>query len=55
LSAERAGLDFLQIERGILLQLLIDHVLQLERAQLKDVVRSDLLWRDLELLLWEES
>ena len=55
LTAERAGLHLLEIESGILLKLLVDDVLQLERAKLKDVVRRDLFRRDLELLLWEES
>ena len=55
LAAQRACLDFLEVERGILLKLLVDDVLQLERAELKDVVRRDLLGRDFELLLREES
>ena len=55
LTAQRAGLDFLEVEGGVLLQLLVDDVLQLERAELEDVVRRDLLGRDLELLLREES
>ena len=55
LTAERASLYFLEIEGGVLLQLLIDDVLELEGAQLKDVIRCDLLGGDLELLLREES
>jgi len=55
LTAERAGLHLLEIEGRIFLELLVNDVLQLERAKLKDVVRCDLFRRDLELQLWEES
>ena len=55
LPAQRADLHFLQIEGWIFRELLIDHVLELEGRKLKDVVRRDLLGRDFELLLREES
>src|SRR2546423_5970641 len=55
LPAKWACLDLLEVEGRIFLELLIDDVLQLERAKLKDVVLRDLFWRDLELLLREES
>ena len=54
LSAERTDLHLVEVESRILLELLVDHVLQLEGAELQDVVRGDLFWRDLELLLWKK-
>jgi len=54
LAAQRAHLHLVEVERGILLELLVDDVLKLERRELKDVVRRDLLWCDLQLLLREE-
>jgi len=53
ISAERADLDLFQVERGVLLELLVDDVLKLQRGELEDVVRGDLLGCDLELLLRE--
>src|SRR5262245_6213913 len=55
LAAERTYLCLFEVERWILLQFLVDHVLQLHRGELKDVVRADLFWRDLELLLRKKS
>src|SRR4029077_5945166 len=52
-AAERADLHLFEVERGILLELLVDTVLELQRRELEDVVRRDLLGCDLELLLRE--
>jgi len=50
-AAQRADVDLFQIERGVLLELLVDGVLELQGGELEDVVRRDLLGCDLELLL----
>ena len=54
LTAQRTDLALFEIERRVLLQLGVDHVLQLDRRELKDVVRGDLLRCDLELHLWKD-
>src|SRR5205823_14376048 len=55
LATERADLTLFEIERGILLQLLIDDVLEFDRRQLEDVIRCDLFRCDLQLLLRKKS
>src|SRR5204862_1389850 len=53
--AQRTRLDFLEVQSGILFELLVDDLLQLHGRELQDVVRRYLLRCDFELLLRKEA